>query len=218
MVMYHRKATTKTRPQILRYTHLAATIHLLREEKITLLNPASWDDKNDAYYMDRFRRCRNARTVLALCFAEGYERYHHWKVFASGANGVCIRFDKERLLSSLPSSGTIIRGSVKYVPVQKITEKDLTEANLPFVKRSPYKDEKEYRIVYVDVDQTIDSKDFEISLGSVQQITLSPWMPEQLADAVKGFLQPICRPHRIQISHSNLVNSERWKEAANNIQ
>ena len=215
MVMYRR--TKKTRPRLLRYTHLAAAIHLLREETITLLNPASWDDKNDAYYMDRFRQCKNAGTVLALCFAEGYERYHHWKVFANGPNGVCIRFDKERLLSSLPPSGEIIRGPVEYVPVQNITKKDLNEAKLPFMKRTPYKDEKEYRLIYVEVDHTIDSRDFQVSLSSISQITLSPWMPAQLADSVKQFLQPICRPHKIQISHSNLLNSERWKKAATNI-
>jgi hypothetical protein len=32
-----------------RYTNLAAVVHLLHAKAITLLNPATWDDRNDAY-------------------------------------------------------------------------------------------------------------------------------------------------------------------------
>jgi hypothetical protein len=53
-----------------RYTNLTATIHMLRSRSITLLNPATWDDRNDAYFMAEYKRKVDAKTVLALCFAE----------------------------------------------------------------------------------------------------------------------------------------------------
>jgi len=34
-----------------RYTNIPALLYLLRERKITLLDPASWDDKNDFYFL-----------------------------------------------------------------------------------------------------------------------------------------------------------------------
>ena len=81
-----------------RYTNLAAVVHLLHAKAVTLLNPATWDDRNDAYYMAEYKRLKQAKTVLALCFAETTETYHHWRVFSHGADGVCIEFDKDRLL------------------------------------------------------------------------------------------------------------------------
>ena len=47
------------------YTNLAAAIHLLRTKTITLLNPATWADKNDAYYVAEYKRLKHAVTLLA---------------------------------------------------------------------------------------------------------------------------------------------------------
>ena len=77
-----------------RYTNLAAVVHLLQAKAITLLNPATWDDTNDAYFMAEYKRLKQAKTVLALCFAETAETYHHWRVFSHGADGVCLEFNK----------------------------------------------------------------------------------------------------------------------------
>lgn len=52
-------------PAFRRYTNLAAAIHLLQSRKITLLNPARWDDANDAYFMGEYKRLAGAETVLA---------------------------------------------------------------------------------------------------------------------------------------------------------
>jgi len=81
-----------------RYTNLAATVHLLRNRCLTLLNPESWDDRNDAYFLAQYKERTNASSVLALCFAEASETYHHWRVFSSGGDGVCIEFDRPKLL------------------------------------------------------------------------------------------------------------------------
>jgi hypothetical protein len=87
-------------PSLQRYTNLAATIHLLRTKQITLLNPATWDDKNDAYFMAEYTRLNNAKAVLALCFAERSQTLSSLGVFSHGSDGVCIEFDKQKLLSA----------------------------------------------------------------------------------------------------------------------
>src|ERR1700754_2480162 len=92
----------KPKPEILRrYTNLEATIHLLRSRTITLLNPGSWDDRNDAYFMAEYNRRKNLKTLLALCFANCDETYHHWRVFSHGTDGVCLEFDRGKLLAAL---------------------------------------------------------------------------------------------------------------------
>lgn len=81
----HRGTAAVPPPAFRRYTNLAAAIHLLQSRKITLLNPARWDDANDAYFMAEYKRLVGAETVLALCFAETAETYHHWRVFLTRA-------------------------------------------------------------------------------------------------------------------------------------
>lgn len=89
--------------QFRRYTNLASTIHLLQHRAITLLNPATWDDKSDTYYMAEYKRLKQAQTVLALCFAESRETYHHWRIFSYGTDGICLEFDKQELLTAFPN-------------------------------------------------------------------------------------------------------------------
>ena len=73
-----------------RYTDLTALIYLLHKRKITLLDPASWDDKNDSHYLTQYKEKRKLKSVLALCLMQSDERYHHWSVFTPGPSGVCI--------------------------------------------------------------------------------------------------------------------------------
>jgi hypothetical protein len=80
-----------------RYTNLPALIHLLTKRKITLLDPESWDDKNDSRFLTLYGKKNSLKTVLALCFAKSRETYHRWRVFADGPSGVCVRFDRKRL-------------------------------------------------------------------------------------------------------------------------
>jgi hypothetical protein len=105
---------------IRRYTNLASTINLLDKRAITLLNPEFWEDKNDAHFMSEYKTYVKARTVLAICFAEGDETYHHWKVFSSGADGICIVFDKEKLLSAFNGNEKITMGSIDYKTLSEV--------------------------------------------------------------------------------------------------
>jgi hypothetical protein len=73
-----------------RYCDLTALIYLLTERAITLLDPVSWDDSNDSHYAALYKEKKELEAVLALCFTETDERYHYWRVSASGASGVCI--------------------------------------------------------------------------------------------------------------------------------
>lgn len=84
-----------------RYTDLPTLLHLLIERELTFLDPSRWDDKNDAFYMEKYREFNALRTLLALCFTQAPETYHHWRVFCSGPSGVCLYFDHNRLVGLL---------------------------------------------------------------------------------------------------------------------
>jgi hypothetical protein len=195
-----------------RYTNLASTIHLLSRRTITLLNPATWDDKNDAYYMAEYQRIRQAQSVLALCFTESAETYHHWRVFSHGTDGVRIDFRKDRLLTVWAGDETVRAEPVEYKQIKELrSQAELSVEELPFLKRYPYRNEEEFRVVFVGMDDTEEFKDYPIDLGCIRRITLSPWMPSALAASVKETLKLLPGCADMEISHSTLTENEVWK-------
>jgi hypothetical protein len=81
-----------------RYTSLPALIYLLSNRAITLLDPSSWDDSNDSHFLALYRDKKRLNCVLAICFTQVSERYHHWRVFGDGSSGICIQFVRSKLL------------------------------------------------------------------------------------------------------------------------
>ena len=68
-----------------RYTDVTSLIHIRRRRKITLLDPTTWEDKNDSKFLSIYKDKNNLKTVLALCFTDAPETSHHWKVFSPGS-------------------------------------------------------------------------------------------------------------------------------------
>ena len=198
-----------------RYTNLAAVMHMLNARKITLLNPVYWDDKNDVYFMTKYKEQKLAKTLLALCFSESSERYHHWKVFASGMDGVRIEFEKDPLVKMFRSATDVVAGSVKYRTFKDIDGgSGIRSEELPFVKRIPYRDEREFRVIYSSNASEEDSKEYKIELSWIRRVTLSPWMPKPLYQSVKDFLLTKVDPKVTDIIKSTLIESDRWKKFA----
>ena len=60
----------KRRPSLLRrYTDLTTTIDLLSRKRLVLLDPAFWDDRNDSYFIGKYKEQIGAKSVLALCMS-----------------------------------------------------------------------------------------------------------------------------------------------------
>ncbi len=129
---------------IRRYTDIPVLVYLLKNKKITLLDPITWDDKNDSYFLTIYKEKKNLSSVLALCFSGAQETYHHWKVFAGNNSGVCIRFNKALLLNSIKKVKYIKHGPVGYRPLKDLGKNKPMISELPFIKRYAFRDECEY--------------------------------------------------------------------------
>jgi len=197
-----------------RYTTLPGVLHILRNKTLTLLNPEYWDDRNDAYFVTQYKEFIGAKSTLALCFAQQRETYHHWRIF-SGSDGVCIEFNKAKLLACLAKDPTIQAREVAYKQVSEISGTRIPPEDLPFLKRFPYEDEREFRLLYVNMDEESDFHNVRISLWSILRITLSPWMARPLVDTVKATLKQIEGCERMRIYQSTLIENNKWKKAAN---
>ena len=161
---------TSRKIQILRrYTDLPALIHLLRSKQVTLLSPTTWDDRNDRHYMEVFKQRKKLKALLALCFSEAGETYHHWKVFAPGSSGVCIEFNKAALIAALPKAD-FTHSKMDYRTIADLSASNLLVKDLPFTKRHAFGDEREYRIVYASKITDVATQTFPISISTIPVI------------------------------------------------
>ena len=207
-----------------RYTNLADLIYILRERRITLRDPQRWDDKNDSYYLEKYKEYKNLKTLLALCFADKVgETYHHWQVFSSGADGVSIEFDKDKIRNAFREQCKRDGGvkpfdrRVKYAKMHELESNPPCVDDLPFLKWFPYGDEHEYRIVYAN-ENFRESWGFEIDLDWIGHISLSPWLPAILKDSVSEHLRSIHGCSGLCISRSQVIDFDRWKAVADRIE
>lgn len=194
-----------------RYTDLTALIYLLRSNKLTLVDPSSWDDSNDSYYLTLYKEKRNLKSVLALCFTETDERYHYWRVFAPGASGVCIRFSRAGLAAAINEQAGFQMKPIAYTKLNEIRDRKLTAAELPFLKRFAFQHESEVRMIYESKKQKLRKLDIEIRRSCIDGVTLSPWMHPSLSSYVKELLRSIPGFRHLDIVRSTLIGNEEWK-------
>jgi len=195
-----------------RYTDLPALLYLLKESRITLLDPRSWDDQNDTHYLRIYKRKKGLKSVLALCFTEAGETYHHWRVFANGPSGVRIDFKREELLSATGKVRGLRAASVHYPTLKGHRKATVNTEDLPFLKRYGFQDEAEFRLIYESAKTKVTSKDIPIPLSCIDRITLSPWLNQALVPQVKSVIGSVrSRPH-VKVSHSTLIGNDEWKK------
>jgi hypothetical protein len=196
-----------------RYTSLPILLDILHQKRITLLSPGTWEDRNDAHYLERYKEESKLRTLLAICFSAGRERFHHWRVFSSGSSGVRIEFEKEQLLSVLENRAGFRHQAVEYRLIQNVKARRPELKSWPFLKREAFKDECEYRIIFESSREILQSVCVPLDLSSIRLITLSPWLPASVAPAVTETVHRIDGCAKIKVSSSTLIENSRWKAA-----
>jgi hypothetical protein len=198
-------------PFLRRYTELPALIHLLKNEQITLLDPQTWDDRNDSYYLSLYKQRKGLKTVLALCFTTISETYHHWRVFAGGSAGVCIRFDRSSLREALRAEEGIRTGVVRYLTLRELKNLKPTVHQLPFLKRAAFGPEREYRAIFESRTKVYPALDIALPLSAIRRVTLSPWLHPSLAKVVKETIKSIPGCKSIEVVRSTLIGNAEWK-------
>lgn len=194
-----------------RYTDIPALTYLLTKRKITLLDPKSWDDGNDSHYLSLYKKRKNLKSLLALCFTDADETYHHWRVFAGGTGGVCIRFDRASLLDAVKKHAGIRFEKVRYPTIPELRRKKPETEDLPFIKRFAFLPEDEFRVIYESKTKVLANLDITIPLTSISRITLSPWAHVSLSSPMKALLKSIDGCDGLEIVRSTLIGNKEWK-------
>lgn len=209
-------AATHSTDYLRRYTDLPALLYLLQEKKITLLDPKSWDDRNDSCALSQYKKRKTLKSVLALCFSQTGETYHHWRVYSPGPSGVCIIFRRERLLAALNSQDGIKVQGVEYLSLVNVKERRITIDELPFVKRSAVRQEIEFRALFESSTETLPSIHISIDLSCISGIRLRPWLHESLSQPIIDAIRAVESCAKLKVSRSTLISNEEWKLNAEN--
>jgi hypothetical protein len=199
-----------------RYTDLPALLHMLQSQAITFLDPRDWDDSNDSYYLALYKERKHLQTLLALCFTTAKETYHHWKVFANGSAGVCVTFKGPTLIDALDGKG-VRAEAVDYLTLKTAPTADLRLRQLPFLKRYPYQNEQEFRIIYESKVEELKHRSVPVDLSCISKITLSPWIAREVAKQVRNVIRSIAGCERLSVTRSTLIGNEEWKAIGDSI-
>lgn len=194
-----------------RYTDLTALLKMLSAQQITLLDPKTWDDRNDSYFMALYKERKQLKSLLALCFSQTVETYHHWRVFSNGPAGVCIVFDREQLLAALGKTPGVMTGDIEYLSLAQARNRGLRTDELPFVKRHGFKPEREFRVVYASATEEKPVLDIPLPLSCIRSISLSPWLHPSLSPATVAAIRAIRGCEKLRVSRSTLISNEQWK-------
>lgn len=194
-----------------RFTTLPVLLDLLQRKKLTLLNPASWEDKNDSEIILAYKKRKGIKSLFALCFSYNDETIHHWKTYSNGSSGCVIQFDAPRLFEILDKVPSLRHGKVEYRKLHDIEKKDekIDADKIPFTKRWAYRCEEEYRVI-VETDEQKDFFDIDIPLDIINKITISQQMPKQVFNTIKSYLRDVRGDPESRVHRSTLYENKRW--------
>jgi len=210
--------TERTSNILKRYTSLAVAIDMLAEQRLTLMSPSHWQDKNDVYFMETYRARRRLANVFAVCFTQVAETYHHWSVFAGGNDGVRVNIDKAALLTSLADDRRYSWGTVGYKKLDQMERlRRISVYDLPFLKRFAFSDEEEFRLLFDSDDAEAAYHHVHLDRKWIKSITISPWLPENLANSLKLALKSLPGCQEVKITKTSLRDNAQWKGATDRV-
>lgn len=188
-----------------RFTTLPVLLDLLERQKLVLLDPKSWDDRNDTEVILAYKRKAKISKLFALCFTHASETIHHWKTFANGSSGCCIEFSASKLIDIFDTTEGLRHGKVSYRTINEmITPLPISE--MPFIKRKPYQCEQEYRVIW-EGDSDNDHFELDVPLDTIRRITISQQMPPKVYETIKKLLKTTSTN---KVNRSTIYENKRW--------
>jgi len=216
---------------IYRFTSLDRALETIGNGELTLVRSKLWDDPFENFlFRQEFKTINGdilnlsdfTREVYGQCWTIRRESDFAWRVYTSGGFGARIKIKVSELHNHLAKQVTdvnaaIIFGKVEYMPWKKIKEKyeDREQIYAPlfsgikkradmFFKRSEFKHESEYRILYRN-PKLAKSKDdlvkFKIDPNEIiEHIMLDPRMTKDQYKSYRSLFQKLGYKGKIGLS------------------
>jgi len=192
-----------------RYTTLPVLLDMFKRKRLVLLDPKSWEDKNDSEILLEYKKRKMAQKLFALCFSYGDETIHHWKTFADGISGCCIEFDPKKMIALLKTFPRVRYGAVTYKKLKELKDATIDIDDIPFTKRWPYRCEEEFRVIWTGRTK---QSEYEIpfDLRLITKVTINQRMPEQVYETIRDYLREAFKHPEQKINRSTLFQNSVW--------
>ncbi len=188
----------------------------LMNKELYLGDPEEWPDKNDSAVIEIYRAKRKIKHIRATCLTMARDRYHFWALFGEKESGVCLWFNKEKLINDITNDVNLRAKEISYYTPEQLRRK-CNFSNLPFAKRKQYKDEKEYRILKeLCPDSTNASNGVEFKPESLERVYFNSWLgaSEFAREKSKAkIINPSLYKH-VKFLQNRAHKFEKWIEAA----
>ena len=201
---------------IRRYTGFLSALDMISRRKLVLLSPKTWDDQNDTAFIEAYCERQGLKQVSALCLAEAPETFHHWQIFAGREAGVCVVFKGEAFRAWVQRQPGVLARSVVYKTLNELrAEKQVATDDLPFLKRSGFEAEQEYRLISTaKPGKGLTTIELDLDLGLIDRLTFSPFIHKSLYDSARAVVKKLPECGKLRCSHSQLINNRQWRAMA----
>ncbi|MDR2731959.1 MAG: DUF2971 domain-containing protein [Fibromonadaceae bacterium] len=198
------------------YTQFHVLVDILHKKHIVFGNPCNWEDKTDYKILREYAEELGLgdEDIRALCFTELpkklYDSILHWKIYAPGKAGCRIDFDKNILKNVIEQHGLELK-KMDYLNTEDLEKHpEKWHGKPPFLKRSPYNYEHEWRVLRLGKLKKDDV--FELNIENVfskiiKCVKLSPDMPRKLAKNLRDFIND----YGIKAEHSWICENPEWE-------
>jgi len=191
-----------------RFTSLENLFDILKNKRLRLSDPDYWEDKNDASYIEAYRKKKNLTKVFALCFTDEIETIYHWKAFADPNNICCIEFNGNKIIESIKKNENFHCRKVNYIKINELNKKIKNVDDIPFSKRYPYRNENEYRIIF-DYNGGIRRKALYINIDEtvINKITINQNISKYIFKIIKNEIETL---YKINVNRSTIIKNDKW--------
>jgi len=204
------KSSKESQKILNRFTTIPFLMDLLKRKQLSLLNPNNWEDRNDKVTMELFREKKHKKSIYALCLTHDRETNHHWNAFANGMSGCLIEFYYDKLIDTIPKKDAVY-GKIEYIKLRDLDTVGDDIEKIPFLKRDPFRPEKEFRIVILSDDPQRESFDIPISLDVIRRIVITNKLPESVFESIQQSIIAISPEFKGEIIRSTLYDNAKWK-------
>jgi len=142
-------------------------------------------------------------------------QYHPWRIFSSGPAGVCLHFEN-RSLQEVFKKEKVKFQAVEYLTIEELKKRQPRVAQLPFIKRYPFKAEEEFRAMWESKTEQKNNLEVPIELTSITRVTLSPWLHPNLRKHAINTLKRIPDCKSIPMWRSTLTGNSDWQNFGKN--
>ncbi|MBL4808126.1 MAG: DUF2971 domain-containing protein [Rhodobacteraceae bacterium] len=182
-----------------------------------------WEDGNDRELVNIYRKQKKLSDVRVTCFNAAADKYHFWDIFGGRDKGVCLRFNRRKLLANIKEldGNQKLRGKdVEYYNIKRF-EKEGKFENLAFSKRSFYSDENEYRVICdVSAGGSLSPRYLRFCGDALEQVYFNSWISHSAYTELRAKYLVVLKNANmghVTIHRSRVTSYAKWRDIAQKI-